>query len=68
MSPGTSSAPLSGSRICTSRFPGAVDLRGAVGAMLCLVGYLVLLAALLALRFRSGRWRQIELIEPKLLG
>ena len=40
---------------------------GAVGAMLCLVGYLMLLAGLFALRFRSGRWRSIELIEPKLV-
>jgi MATE family multidrug resistance protein len=40
---------------------------GAVGAMLCLVGYLALLAALLGYRFRSGAWRTIELIEPKLV-
>ncbi|HTL36337.1 MAG TPA: MATE family efflux transporter [Kofleriaceae bacterium] len=40
---------------------------GAVGAMLCLVGYLALLAALLGYRFRSGAWRKIELIEPKLV-
>ena len=40
---------------------------GAVGAMLCLVGYLMLLAGLFAYRFRSGRWRSIELIEPKLV-
>lgn len=40
---------------------------GAVGAMLCLVGYLVLLALAFAYRFRSGRWRSIELIEPKLV-
>jgi len=40
---------------------------GAVGAMLCLVGYLALLAAALAYRFRAGAWRRIELIEPKLL-
>jgi len=41
---------------------------GTVGAMACLVGYLALLALVLALRFRSGAWRKIELIEPKLLG
>jgi len=35
--------------------------------MLCLVGYLALLAALLGYRFRSGAWRSIELIEPKLV-
>ncbi|HUJ56859.1 MAG TPA: MATE family efflux transporter [Kofleriaceae bacterium] len=40
---------------------------GATGAMACLVGYLALLASVLALRFRSGRWRKIELIEPKLV-
>lgn len=40
---------------------------GAIGAMLCLVGYLVLLALAFAYRFRSGRWRTIELIEPKLV-
>ncbi len=40
---------------------------GAVGAMLCLVGYLMILAGLFAYRFRTGRWRSIELIEPKLV-
>ncbi len=40
---------------------------GALGAMVCLVGYLALLALALALRFRSGAWRRIELIEPKLV-
>jgi MATE family multidrug resistance protein len=40
---------------------------GAVGAMVCLVGYLALLALALALRFRSGAWRRIELIEPQLV-
>jgi MATE family multidrug resistance protein len=40
---------------------------GAVGAMLCLVGYLVILAALLSWRFKSGVWRTIELIEPELV-
>jgi MATE family multidrug resistance protein len=39
---------------------------GALGAMVCLVGYLALIALALALRFRSGAWRRIELIEPKL--
>jgi len=38
---------------------------GAVGAMGCLCGYLALLALVLALRFRSGAWKRIELIEPK---
>ncbi len=41
---------------------------GAVGAMACLVGYLALLALALALRFRNGAWRRIELIEPELLA
>jgi MATE family multidrug resistance protein len=40
---------------------------GPVGAMLCLVGYLALLALALAWRFRSGAWKRIELIEPKLV-
>jgi len=40
---------------------------GPVGAMLCLVGYLGLLAAAFGYRFRTGAWRKIELIEPKLL-
>jgi len=40
---------------------------GPVGAMLCLVGYLALLAGAFAYRFRSGAWRKIELIEPKLV-
>ncbi|NVB82661.1 MAG: hypothetical protein HOV81_30065, partial [Kofleriaceae bacterium] len=40
---------------------------GPSGAMLCLVGYLALLAGLLGYRFRSGAWRRIELIEPKLV-
>ncbi|MGE5182903.1 MAG: MATE family efflux transporter [Acidobacteriota bacterium] len=40
---------------------------GPLGAMWCLVGYIALLACALGLRFRSGRWREIELIEPKLV-
>jgi len=40
---------------------------GPGGAMLCLVGYLGLLAAALAWRFRSGAWKRIELIEPALV-
>jgi multidrug resistance protein, MATE family len=40
---------------------------GPVGAMICLVGYLALLAAGLGYRFKTGAWRRIELIEPKLL-
>jgi hypothetical protein len=40
---------------------------GPVGAMLCLVGYLGLLAGALAWRFRSGAWKRIELIEPALV-
>lgn len=37
---------------------------GAEGAMACLVAYLALLAAALAWRFRTQRWRSIHLIEP----
>lgn len=40
---------------------------GALGAMACLVGYIALLAFAFAYRFRSGAWRKIELIEPKLV-
>lgn len=40
---------------------------GPAGAMLCLVGYLALLALALAYRFKSGAWRRIELIEPQLV-
>ncbi len=41
--------------------------KGPIGAMLCLVGYLGLLALALAWRFKSGAWKRIELIEPKLV-
>jgi MATE family multidrug resistance protein len=37
---------------------------GVVALMLSLVTYLTLLAAALAWRFASGRWRAIELVEP----
>lgn len=40
---------------------------GPVGALACLVAYLALLAAAFAYRFRSNRWRDITLIEPKLI-
>ena len=40
---------------------------GTVGAMSCFIGYLILLAGLFAYRFRSGKWRRIEMIEPKLV-
>lgn len=40
---------------------------GPNGAMLCLVGYLMLLATMFALRFKSGAWKRIQLIEPKLV-
>ena len=39
---------------------------GANGAMACLVGYLAILALVLAGRFRSGAWKKIQLIEPKI--
>ncbi|HEY6038404.1 MAG TPA: MATE family efflux transporter [Kofleriaceae bacterium] len=38
---------------------------GAVAAMLCLCGYIALLALILGLRFKSGAWKRIQLIEPK---
>jgi MATE family multidrug resistance protein len=40
---------------------------GALGAMGCLVAYIALLAIALAIRFKSGAWRRIELIEPDLV-
>lgn len=40
---------------------------GAIGAIGCMAGYLALLAAILAWRFRDGAWRRIELIEPELV-
>ncbi|MCX5747499.1 MAG: MATE family efflux transporter [Proteobacteria bacterium] len=40
---------------------------GPLGAMACLAVYLALLAIVLALRFRTGAWKRIELIEPKLV-
>ncbi len=40
---------------------------GPVGAMLVVVGYIGVLAGLLALRFRSGAWKRIALIEPQLV-
>lgn len=40
---------------------------GPVGAMLCVVVYIALLAGMFAYRFRSGAWRNIQLIEPKLV-
>lgn len=40
---------------------------GALGAMGCMVGYIGLLAAAFAYRFRSGAWRRIALIEPRLV-
>ncbi|MEZ4401179.1 MAG: MATE family efflux transporter [Kofleriaceae bacterium] len=42
---------------------------GTIAVMLCLVGYLAALAAAMTWRFRSGRWRAIELTghEPTLV-
>ena len=40
---------------------------GPLGAMLCLAGYMALLATAFSIRFRSGAWKKIELIEPKLV-
>jgi multidrug resistance protein, MATE family len=39
-----------------------------VAAMLWLAAYLGLLALALYVRFRSGRWRSLELTEPELVG
>ncbi len=40
---------------------------GPIGAMICVAGYVALLALALAYRFKSGAWKTIELIEPKLV-
>jgi multidrug resistance protein, MATE family len=40
---------------------------GPLGAMICLASYIAILAACLGLRFRSGAWRKINLIEPTLV-
>lgn len=40
---------------------------GAAGAMICLAGYLALLAGTLGLRFRSGKWRSLTLVEPTVI-
>lgn len=53
-------------------FPGSwVSIRMLGGtdveAMLWVVGYLGLLALVLWLRFKSGRWRDLELVEPVLV-
>lgn len=42
---------------------------GLIAAMLCLIGYMVLLAAALSARFASGRWKHIDLVggEPSLI-
>jgi MATE family multidrug resistance protein len=40
---------------------------GAIGAMICLASYVALLAVAFIFRFKSGAWRSIELIEPKLV-
>jgi MATE family multidrug resistance protein len=49
-----------GSWLAVTTFEG-----GDVAAMLSLVAYLAVLALLLFLRFRSGRWRALELTEPQ---
>ncbi len=40
---------------------------GHAGAMWCIVFYLAILGTAFALRFRSGAWRRIELIEPAIV-
>jgi hypothetical protein len=38
-----------------------------MGALLCLAGYVGLLALFLVYRFKSGAWKKIELLEPQLV-
>lgn len=40
---------------------------GVVAVMTSMVLYMVLIAALMSFRFRTGRWRDIQLIEPELV-
>ena len=47
-----------GSYITVRYFEG-----GDIGAMLWLVGYLALLAVALWLRFQTGAWRKLQLVE-----
>jgi multidrug resistance protein, MATE family len=41
---------------------------GAAAAMICLAGYIAVLGVALALRFRGGKWKSIEMIEPDLVA
>ena len=40
---------------------------GDVGAMVWLTAYMGMLSGVLLLRFRSGAWRKLELVEPALV-
>ena len=40
---------------------------GAIGAIICVVGYFALVALASMLRFHSGAWRKIELIDERLV-
>jgi MATE family multidrug resistance protein len=51
-----------GSYVTVRHFQG-----GDVGAMVWLTGYMGALGAVLFLRFRSGAWRKLELVEPALV-
>ncbi len=41
---------------------------GEMGAVAWMVAYMGMLAGVLFLRFRSGAWRKLELVEPTLVG
>ena len=51
-----------GSYITVRHFDG-----GDIGAVVWMVVYMGMLAGVLALRFRSGAWRKLELVEPTLV-
>lgn len=49
-------------------YVAVIHLHGVVVVvMCCLIVYLVLIAGTMAFRFRMGRWRTIEMIEPRLV-
>jgi multidrug resistance protein, MATE family len=49
-------------------YVAVITLHGGIGTvMTSMVLYMILVAALMVFRFQTGRWRNIQLIEPKLV-